>query len=303
MKVAKSEYVCRYLSSGSPGNAQILLSQSGQSKPGLTLKNLKDFLLAVPSISEQIAIITALGDMDSLLKSLDRLIAKKRDIKQAAMQQLLTGKTRLPGFEGEWRCIQLGSIGRTYGGLTGKTKVDFGTGSDFYVPFVNIMGNLVIACRALERVQVLKGESQNLVQYGDLLFNGSSETPEEVAMCAVMDVDYPNLYLNSFSFSFGFRLKKNVSVSPLFLAYYIRSCEGRELMKLLAQGSTRYNISKLSFLKLFIKIPFFLEQTAIAEVLSDMDAEISALEKRRAKTADIKQAMMQELLTGKTRLI
>ncbi len=105
---AMAEYVCRFLSPGAPGNAQILASQSGQSKPGLNLKNLEDFAVNLPPPSEVRAITAAFGDMDALLAALNKLIAKKRDLKQAAMQQLLTCQTRLPGFTGDWRTLQLG---------------------------------------------------------------------------------------------------------------------------------------------------------------------------------------------------
>ena len=110
-----------------------------------------------------------------------------------------------------------------------------------------------------------------------------------------------DVYLNSFCF--GFRFREDAEANGLFLAYYFRSKEGRELMKSLAQGSTRYNLSKLALLKSPIRLPSLPEQTAIAEVLTDMDVEIAALEQRLAKTRALKQAMMQELLTGKTRLV
>ena len=268
----------------------------------ITLENLFQYKIPLPRTKEeQRAIATALSDVDALLDGLDRLIAKKRDLKQAAMQQLLTGETRLPGFEGEWEVKRLGSLGVTYGGLTGKTKADFGVGSSYYVTFLNVMTNVVINCSTFDRVKLAQSELQNRVKCGDLLFNGSSETPEEVAMCALVDVDIPNLYLNSFCF--GFRFHEGTQANGLFMAYYIRSHEGREIMKSLAQGSTRYNLSKNALLKATLRLPSPHEQTAIATVLSDMDAEIAALEQRRNKTKDIKQAMMQELLTGKTRLV
>ena len=257
--------------------------------------------VTLPPLPEQRVIAEALSDVDALLGGLDRLIAKKRDLKQAAMQQLLTGQTRLPGFHGEWEVKRLGEIGATFGGLTGKTKDDFGEGTARYITFMNIMTNVVIDCSAFEPVKVSPAESQNRAMKGDLFFNGSSETPEEVAMCAVLLEDVHDVYLNSFCF--GFRFRDGTEADGLFLAYYFRSKEGRELMKSLAQGSTRYNLSKIALLKSPLRLPSPSEQTAIAGVLSDMDAELAALEQRRDKTRVLKQGMMQELLTGRTRLV
>ena len=277
------------------------VASSSRKDPNITSQDIRSFPIAYPDASEQRAIATALNDVDALLSGLERLIAKKRDLKQATMQQLLTGQTRLPGFHGKWAVKRLGDIGFTYGGLTGKTKADFGNGSGQYITFMNVMSNVVIDCSDFERVQITPTESQNRVMRGDLLFNGSSETPEEVAMCALLMVDMPNLFLNSFCF--GFRIRDPVQADGLFLAYYIRSREGRELMKSLAQGSTRYNLSKGALLDALLQLPSYSEQVAIAAVFSDMDAELSALEARRDKTRALKQAMMQKLLTGKTRLV
>jgi type I restriction enzyme S subunit len=139
------------------------------------------------------------------------------------------------------------------------------------------------------------------VKKGDLFFNGSSETPDELGMCSILLHDIEKVYLNSFCF--GFRLNSEAGVQAYYLAYFFRSGEGRKLLYSLAQGATRYNLSKSNFLKLEIPLPEQQEQTAIATVLSDMDAEIYALEARRDKTRQIKQGMMQELLAGRTRLV
>lgn len=295
-------FINRYLSPNSPGNLQIVGSQSGQSKPGLNLQNLRDFRIALPpTVQEVHAILETFCDVDALLRGLDQLIAKKRDLKQAAMQQLLSGKTRLPGFSGQWEVKRLGDLGTTYGGLTGKTKADFGAGEARYITFMNIMTNVVINCGTFERVKILPTETQNRVMKGDLFFNGSSETPEEVAMCSVLLEEANDVYLNSFCF--GFRFREGAEADGVFFAHYLRSREGRELMKSLAQGSTRYNLSKVALLNSSLRLPARLEQTAIAAVLSDMDAELSALVAQRDKTRVLKQAMMQELLSGKTRLV
>ena len=269
--------------------------------PSLTGNIIEKIQIPIPpTLIEQTNIAIALSDMDVLIENTEKLIAKKTDIKQGTMQQLLTGKTRLPGFSGEWEVKRLGELGLTYGGLTGKTKSDFGEGAARYITFMNVMTNVKIDCDTFEQVTVSSTEVQNYAMKGDLFFNGSSETPEEVAMCAVLLNEVDNVYLNSFCF--GFRFHNRIESSGLFFAYYFRSKEGRELMKSLAQGSTRYNLSKAAFLKSPIRLPPFPEQTAIAEVLSDMDSEIAALERDLKKYQDMKQGMVQELLTGRTRL-
>lgn len=279
----------------------ILIKAGTSTIPDLNHGDFYSIFLPLPSLPEQRAIAEALSDVDGLLDALDRLIAKKRDLKQAAMQQLLTGQTRLPGFAGAWEVRRLGDLGSIFGGLTGKTKADFGHGSGQYITFLNVMTNVVIDSSIFEQVRVTPAESQNKVMKGDLLFNGSSETPEEVAMCALLTENAPNLFLNSFCF--GFRFNEKAEADGLFVAYFLRGREGRELMKTLAQGSTRYNLSKGAFLDTELRLPSCPEQTAIAAVLSDMDAELAALGARREKTRALKQAMMQELLTGRTRLV
>lgn len=281
-------------------------------------KLLSNVLVPIPPKPEQTAIANALTDTDNLIESLEKLIAKKEVIKTGSMQQLLTGKTRLPEFatseDGsakgfkqtelgkipeDWTLTSMKDLGTTYGGLSSKNKADFGTGNSYYVPFTNVMANVVVDLNQLDKVNI--NEMQNKVLLNDLLFNGSSETPEEVCLCSVVKSDLKNLYLNSFCF--GFRPKGSDQYSPLFLAYWFRSEVGRKAVFNLAQGSTRYNISKSQFMKLNLFLPSIKEQTAIATILSDMDAEIDALQDRLEKTKAIKQGMMQQLLTGKVRLV
>lgn len=283
-----------------PVRANLMRKIGGSTVGHAKVDDIRFLKLPLPPLPEQRAIASLLSDTDTLLTSLEKLTAKKRNIKQAAMQELLTGKRRLPGFEGEWEVKRLGEIGSTFGGLTGKTKLDFGNGVSRYVTFMNVMMNVEVDCECFERVRIAPNESQNRVLRGDLLFNGSSETPEEVAMCSLLTKDVSDLYLNSFCF--GFRLLPDARVSGLFLTYLIRSHAGREVIKCLAQGSTRYNLSKSALLDAAIQLPALAEQNAIASVLSDMDAELTALEARKAKAQMVKQGMMQQLLTGKIRL-
>lgn len=267
--------------------------------PSLTSNTILDINIPLPSPFEQKRIAKALSDIDDLISSLSKLIEKKKNIKVATMQQLLTGKKRLKGFSEPWRETEIGKLGRTYNGLSGKSANDFGHGAASYITFLNVLNNPKIDTSIFEKVDVKEGESQNIVRKGDLLFNTSSETPDEVGICSAMLEDVENLYLNSFCFGF----RPNEDVDSLFMSYWFRGSEGRNLMITLAQGSTRYNLSKDSFMKSVITIPSPEEQKAIANILNDMDVEIQAIEQKRAKYESIKKGMMQELLTGKIRLV
>ncbi len=279
---------------------QIDLANNGSSQPNLSASSVSDFLIPTPSLDEQEQIAEALSDVDRMISSLEKLIAKKKAVKQGAMQELLTGKKRLPRFTGEWRNCVIGAMGDFYSGLSGKSKKDFDCGDAQFITFLNVLLNVKIDTSILASVNVKENESQNAVQKGDLFFNSSSETPEEVGMCAVLDEELENTYLNSFCF--GFRLNDDAH-NPLFLSYYLNSSIGRKIMSVLAQGATRYNLSKNNFAETIIKLPAKEEQTAIASILSDMDNEMEALEQKLAKTRHIKQGMMQQLLTGKIRLV
>ena len=267
----------------------------GSGQPLITGGQLKLLKIPLPPTkAEQTAIATALSDADALIRSLEKLIAKKRLIKQGAMQELLKPK------EG-WVVKKLGEVGRTYGGLTGKSKKDFEDGNYPYIPFMNVMSNVVTDKNYLDYVKIKSGEGQNKVQQGDLIFNGSSETPEEVGMCSVLLDEIPILYLNSFCF--GFRLYDELNNDGLFLSYYFRSEYGRKKFFSLAQGATRYNLSKKNFLQMDIELPTPVEQRNISAILLEMDKEIKALESKLEKYKQIKQGMMQNLLTGRIRLV
>lgn len=149
-------------------------------------------------------------------------------------------------------------------------------------------------CKAIERkINVVEGERQNEVKKGDLLFNTSSETPEEVGMCAVMDEDMKNVYLNSFCF--GFHIT-NENIDSTFIAYLMRSHIGRRIMAILAQGATRYNLSKNSFCKAELLLPKSKEeQAAIAKFLTTFDKLISLQTLRLEKLKQIKYACLDNM--------
>ena len=209
-------------------------------------------------------------------------------------------QTELGIIPEDWAVKTIGSLGYTYSGLSGKRKSDFGSGNAKYIPFLNILTNTQIDTNNLESVCVSNTEHQNNVAKGDLFFNTSSETPEEVGMCAVLSKDCPNTYLNSFCF--GFRPFENNGANGIYLSYFFRGNSGRKLMSVLAQGATRHNLSKTNLLESSIYLPPIAEQRAIAEALSDVDGLIASLDKKIAKKRLLKQGAMQQLLTGKKRL-
>jgi type I restriction enzyme S subunit len=270
------DYVCRFLSPGSAGNRQIWASQSGQSKPGLTLRNLQNFWVALPSTEcERRAIEKALSNVDGLLTGLDRLIMKKRDLKRAAMQQLLTGQTRLPSFRRGWKPKKLAEL------LQYQRPDEFVVKSDNYFE--------------KGETAVLTANKSFILGYTNEKFGVYDNPPAIIFDDFTCDSKYVDFDFKVKSSAVKILTPRNVDASLRFIYEQMR------LIRFRIGEHKRYYISEYQHIDLLI--PEFEEQIAIAEVLRDMDAEIAALEQRREKTHLLKQAMMQELLTGKTRLI
>jgi hypothetical protein len=271
---------------------------TSNSMKNISKERLLEIRIPRPSIEEQKFIVKAISDIEALIYDLEKLIKKKQNIFTGTMQSLLSGKIRIS--DSLWEKYVIGDIGDFYSGLTGKQKDDFGKGNARYITFLNVLNNTVIDISKLESVQVNEDEYQNEVLKGDLFFNTSSETPEEVGMCAVLMDSIRNTYLNSFCFGFRLKTKK---VYALFFSYYFNSQEGRKIMRVLAQGATRFNLSKDYFSQTEIELPPYEDQVEIAQTLADMEGDILSLEKKCLKYKAIKQGMMEELLTGKVRLV
>ncbi|WQR78330.1 restriction endonuclease subunit S [Helicobacter pylori] len=198
-----------------------------------------------------------------------------------------------------WQRVRLGDIGITISGLVGKTKQDFINGNAKYITFLNVLNNVIIDTSILENVKIYPNEKQNSFKKYDLFFNTSSETPKEVGMCAVLLDDIDQVFLNSFCF--GFRIFDK-AVDGLFLSYLINSEIGRKAFENLAQGSTRYNLSKSGFNNICLILPPLNEQIAIANVLSDVDRYLYSLDALILKKESVKKALSFELLSQRKRL-
>ena len=268
---------------------------------GVSKDNLKKLKLLLPPLAEQKKIAGILGTWDEAIEKLSSLIEQKKNLKKGLMQKLLTGKTRLNGFTQPWKEVKLGEIGTTYTGLSGKNKDDFGKGS-YFIPYMNIYQNNKIDSNQLELVDVLENENQNSVQYGDIFFTTSSETPEEVGFASVLLFrPKEKIYLNSFCF--GYRLNNFNMLLPNFAVYLFRSSQIRKTMFKLAQGATRFNLSKNTLMKEKVYLPSDInEQQAIADILSTADEEIDLLNKKLEALKEQKKGLMQLLLTGQVRV-
>ena len=200
-----------------------------------------------------------------------------------------TPKLRFKGFVDDWGQRKLGSIGSTYTGLSDKTKEDFGHGEAQYITYLNIFLNTVSDITMTDKVEI--DTTQNEVKYGDVLFTTSSETPEEVGMSSVWMGDSPNTYLNSFCFGF----RPNQKINPYFLGYSLRAPYMRDKIKILAQGISRYNISKNKVMELEISLPNNEEQKLLGTFLQRIDLIIT-LHQRKLEHLNLKKkALLQKL--------
>ena len=273
-------------------------TQGGQ--PNLSGEIVKSFSIPIPPLPEQHVIAATLSDVDALLGGLDRLIAKKRDLKQAAMQQLLTGQTRLPGFHGEWEVNTLKHAALISTGIN-KPLSEMGSGA-LYVTVQDLYDGTSIPTSRLSRIKVSSVEIETrALAAGDIVFGKSSVKRDGIG--------YPSQFLGCeeavvFSgFTYRARARQGMT-DPTFLFYALRTERTRRWLIDNSQASALTNINQTIADAIPVTLPPTLaEQTAIAKVLSDMDAELSALEARLDKTRDLKNGMMQELLTGRIRLI
>lgn len=295
-EISSPEYVNYALNTASSISRLRALATGTTSVAAIYTRDLMELEVIVPTMAEQTAIATALSDVDALIAGLEKLIAKKRDFKQAAMQQLLTGQTRLPGFSGEWARNDLKKLVSTP--ITDGphlTPTFYETG----VPFlsVNNLANNRIDWSDLRFISKADDEifsRKCKPQKGDVLL-GKAASVGKVAIVED-DIDF-NIW------SPIALIRAGAQVNAKFLYYQLLSADCISQVMLLTNASSQGNIGMGDIEKIQISYPCYEEQEAIAEVLADMDAELASLETRMAKTRELKQGMMQELLTGRTRLV
>lgn len=292
-KLAVESFILQYFLSGD-GQRQITDSMAGNAITRLTLTKIKDLAVPAPNVDEQRRIGAVLGDVDSLMSSLERLIAKKRDIKQGMMQELLTGRTRLPGFGDPWQVRNVGNFAQVRAGGTPSTSVPRYWGGEIrWMSSGEIHQKRVREVTGRITTDGLRESPAQLLPVGTVLMAlaGQGKTRGTVAVSRI-------------------ELSTNQSIAGILpseehdsdFLYYNLDTRYSELRGESTGDGGRGGLNLAIIKKLDIYMPRIEEQRAIAHVIGDVDNELAALERRLESTRAIKQGMMQELLTGRIRL-
>jgi type I restriction enzyme S subunit len=293
-KGGDKSFICQYINSRTAHLREVVATGNGQ--PNLNTTLIGRMSIPFPSDDEQRAIAAALSDVDALLAKLDQLITKKRDMKQGAMQELLTGQRRLPGFDGQWQRLPLGKVGSFSKGAGIKKDQVLHEG----IPCVRY-GELYTHHNDHIRqfysfISSEIARESHVLRTGDLLFAGSGETAEEIGKCVAF-LGTNEAYAGGDIVIFSPRHQDSMYLGYLMNHPSIVAQKAR-----MGQGDAVVHISARNLATLEVILPERAEQVAIATVVSDMDDDIAALEARRDKARALKQGMMQELLTGRIRL-
>ena len=278
------------------GLSQVEHVQYGTAQKQFNISHAINFSYPVPPRKEQSAIAEALSDTDALIESLEQLITKKRYLKQGAMQELLTGKKRLPGFSGDWEMKRLDAVAEIRSGGTPSTnQPDFWDGDILWCTPTDITGlkgykYLSQTSRTIT-TQGLKCSSAELIPAGSVVMTSRATIGE----CAIN--------VTPVATNQGFKNFIPFKETDVNFLYYILQTKKQDFISLCG-GSTFLEIGKTQLAAFEITLPKEkTEQTAIATILSDMDAEIATLETKLDKTRQLKQGMMHNLLTGRIRLV
>jgi type I restriction enzyme S subunit len=278
------------------GRSRIESVQYGTAQKQFNISDAIEFKYPVPPLLEQRAIAAALSDVDALISGLEKLIAKKRDLKQAAMQQLLTGQTRLPGFSGEWVRNELKNLV--------STPI---TDGPHLTPIFHESGVPFLSVNNLANNRIDLTDLRFISKADDEIFSKKCKPRKgDVLLGKAASVGKVAIVEDEFDFNIWSPIaliRSSDQVHAKFLYYQLLSADCITQVMLLTNSSSQGNIGMGDIEKIQISYPCLEEQTAIAKVFSDMDSDLASLESRLTKTRDLKQGMMQELLTGRTRLV
>ncbi len=258
----------------------------------INLGEIDNCIVNYPSNSEQKKISDFLSLLDERISTQNKIIEQLETLIKGLSEKIFSQKIRFKEFTDEWKVKSLGEMGNTFNGLSGKTKEDFGKGIP-YIQYKQIFDSAKVQIKKCGLVEIAQNENQNSVKYGDIFFTISSETPDEIGMSSVLLDEVNEMYLNSFCF--GYRPFSLQVLNPLFASYLFRSSVFRNEIVKLAQGSTRYNMSKIGLMKLTISLPSSKEQITIARFLSRIDQKLQTEKNILDKYQSKKQFLLQNL--------
>ena len=274
----------------------------------INLEKLRPYLLPVPPLAEQEAIAEALSDADALIESLETLLAKKRQVKQGAMSELLSGKRRLSGFSGEWEVKSFGELFNISGGLS-ASRDQLSADGYCYLHYGDIhMSNktFIDVKNEFQDIPKLntplnKVSPASLLNNGDIVFVDASEDDEGASKHVVVINPDGIPYISGLHTIVA--KSKTDELNNLYKQYCFQTRAVKNQFRFYSVGTKVTGISKTNIAKITLPVPALAEQTAIAEILSDMDAEIRAVEEKLSKARAVKAGMMSELLTGRVRVV
>lgn len=266
-------------------------NSKGSVNPYINWKDIAKYEFLLPPKDQQAQLAKLLWAMDEVI---EREIESKNKYNQFYKRFLfdsISGK--LSNRSNSWKYHLFGNLGKSFGGLNGKTKKDFGTGAPF-VNYMNVFSNSKVDPKQVDFVNINEGEKQHELKYGDILLTGSSETPAEVGMSSVVLDNLEGYYLNSFCF--GIRLNDFNDLLPEYARYLFRGREVRAFMFKHAQGSTRFNLSKTTVKeKLKILLPSIEEQKEIADKLDTIESNINSFEFKISNSKSLQKSIINQI--------
>ncbi|WP_221645529.1 restriction endonuclease subunit S [Listeria seeligeri] len=274
---------------------EVLVKAGTSTIPDLNHNDFYNIVIQVPKIKEQQKIGTFFQQLDDTIALHRRKLEKIKALKTAYLSEMfpaegeLKPKRRFAGFTDEWEKRKLRDNGKPFVGLSGKKKEDFGHGGAKFVTYLNVFNNVISDLNGTESVEI--DRKQTSVNYGDVLFTISSETPEDVGLSSIWLGSEMNIYLNSFCFGY----RPTAEFDLYYLGFMLRSKLIRKEIALLAQGVSRYNLSKKKVLDIEVPIPSIEEQIKLGKIFKNVENLITLHQRKLQKLQNIKKAYLNEM--------
>lgn len=274
---------------------EVLVKAGTSTIPDLNHNDFYNIVIQVPKIKEQQKIGTFFQQLDDTIALHRRKLEKIKALKTAYLSEMfpaegeLKPKRRFAGFTDEWEKRKLRDNGKPFVGLSGKKKEDFGHGGAKFVTYLNVFNNVISDLNGTESVEI--DRKQTSVNYGDVLFTISSETPEDVGLSSIWLGSEMNIYLNSFCFGY----RPTAEFDLYYLGFMLRSKLIRKEIALLAQGVSRYNLSKKKVLDIEVPIPSIEEQIKLGKIFKNIENLITLHQRKLKKLQNIKKAYLNEM--------